>query len=123
MSFTTVEKNSEGTNYDYGQVARLKPGLSLRQAQIDIDRVIASIQPRYTAIAGLHLHGYFRTLKEETVRNARPLLNMLLGAAGLILLIACVSLANLLLVRAAGRTAPPIVALSSGLTFYCAAAW
>jgi predicted permease len=103
MSFTTVEKNSEGENYDYGMVARLKPELSFRQAQIDIDRVIASIQPRYTAIAGLHLHGYFRTLKEETVRKARPLLHMLLGAAGLILLIACVNLANLLLVRAAER--------------------
>ena len=103
MSFTQIEKNSEGTNYDYGLVARPKPGLSLRQAQIDVDRVIASIQPRYTTIAGLHLHGYFRTLKEETVRKARPLLNMLLGAAGLILLIACVNLANLLLVRAAGR--------------------
>jgi predicted permease len=103
MSFTQVEKNSEGSNYDYGLVARLKPGLSFSQAQIDIDRVIASIQPGYTAIAGLHLHGYFRTLKEETVRKTRPLLNMLLGAAGLILLIACVNLANLLLVRAAGR--------------------
>jgi predicted permease len=103
MSFTPVEKNSEGENYDYGLVARLKPGLSFTQAQIDIDRVIASIQPRYTAIAGLHLHGYYRTLKEETIRKARPFLNMLLGAAGLILLIACVNLANLLLVRAAGR--------------------
>ncbi|HEY1580990.1 MAG TPA: ADOP family duplicated permease, partial [Terracidiphilus sp.] len=103
MSFTAVEKKSEGENYDYGLVARLKPGLSLTQAQIDIDRVIASIQPGYTAIAGLHVYGYFRTLKEETVRKARPLLNMLLGAAGLILLIACVNLANLLLVRATGR--------------------
>jgi putative ABC transport system permease protein len=103
MSFTPVEKNSEGENYDYGLVGRLKPGVSLRQAQIDVDRVVASIQPRYAAIAKLHLHAYFRTLKEETVRDARPLLNMLLGAAGLILLIACVNLANLLLVRAAGR--------------------
>src|ERR1700722_4488205 len=64
MSFTPVEKNSEGQNYDYGLVARLKPGLSFTQSQLDIDRVIASIQPRYKAIAGLHLHGYFRTLKE-----------------------------------------------------------
>jgi predicted permease len=103
MSFTTVEKNSEGENYDYGMVARLKPGVSAAQAQVDIDRVIATIQPGYTAVAKLHVHGYFRTLKEETVRNARPLLNMLLGAVSLILLIACVNLANLLLVRAAGR--------------------
>jgi predicted permease len=103
MSFTTVEKNSEGENYDYGMVARLKPGVSPAQVQVDIDRVIATIQPGYTAVANLHVHGYFRTLKEETVRNARPLLNMLLGAVSLILLIACVNLANLLLVRAAGR--------------------
>jgi putative ABC transport system permease protein len=103
MSFTTVEKNSEGENYDYGLVARLKPGVNAAQAQLDIDRVIAIIQPGYLAVANLHVHGYFRTLKEETVRNARPLLNMLLGAVALILLIACVNLANLLLVRAAGR--------------------
>jgi len=104
MSFNSVEKNSEGENYDYGLVARLKPGVSRTQAQIDVDRVIAGIQPRYTTISsGLHLHGYFRTLKEETVHNARPLLCILLGAVALIMLIACVNLANLLLVRAAGR--------------------
>jgi hypothetical protein len=104
MSLTTVEKNSEGENYDYGLVARLKPGVNAAQAQVDIDRVMAIIQPGYTRVANLHVHGYFRTLKDETVRNARPLLNMLVGAVALILLIACVNLANLLLVRAAGRT-------------------
>jgi putative ABC transport system permease protein len=103
MSFTPVEKNSEGQNYDFGLVARLRPGTSPTQAQIDVDRVIAGIQPGFTAKAGLHLQGYFRTLKEETVRNARPLLNILLGAVSLIMLIACVNIANLLLVRAASR--------------------
>lgn len=104
MSFTPVEKNSEGENYDYGLLARLKPGVKTTQAQIDVDRVIAIIQPAYTSIStGLHVHGYFRTLKEETVRNARPFLNILLGAVALIMLIACVNLANLLLVRATGR--------------------
>ncbi len=103
MSFTSVEKNSEGENYDYGLVARLRPGVSTAQAQIDVNRVIAGIQPRYTAVAGLHLQGYFRTLKEETVHNARPFLNILLGAVSLIMLIACVNIANLLLVRAASR--------------------
>jgi predicted permease len=104
MSFTSTEKNSEGENYDYGLVARLKQGVSTAQAQIDVDRVIAVIQPGYATISsGLHLHGYFRTLREETVRNARQLLGILLGAVALIMLIACVNLANLLLVRAAGR--------------------
>ena len=41
MSFTTVEKNTEGENYDYGLLARLKPGVSMAQAQSDVDRVIA----------------------------------------------------------------------------------
>src|ERR1700722_19214431 len=104
MRFTPVEKNTAGENYDYGLVARLRPGVSTAQAQIDVDRVVAGIQPTYTAIStGLHLQGYFRTLKEETVRNARPLLNILLGAVSLIMLIACVNIANLLPVRAASR--------------------
>jgi putative ABC transport system permease protein len=103
MSFTPIEKDSEGQNYDYGLVARLRPGVSATQAQIDVDRVIAGIQPAYTVKAGLHVQGYFRTLKEETVHNARPLLNILLGAVSLIMLIACVNIANLLLVRAASR--------------------
>jgi putative ABC transport system permease protein len=81
----------------------LRPGVSTAQAQIDVNRVIAGIQPRYTAVAGLHLQGYFRTLKEETVHSARPFLNILLGAVSLIMLIACVNIANLLLVRAASR--------------------
>jgi predicted permease len=104
MSFTTVEKNSEGENYDYGLLARLKPGTSMAQAQSDVERVIATIQPGYAAIGGgLHLRASFMTLKDETVRKARPLLDMLIGAVTLILLIACVNLANLLLVRGAAR--------------------
>jgi ABC-type antimicrobial peptide transport system permease subunit len=103
LSLTPVQKSSEGENYDYGLLVRLRPGVSPAQAQTDIDRVIAEIQPGYTAVANLHVQGYFRTLKEDTVRTAHPLLNMLLGAVSLILLIACVNIANLLLVRGAAR--------------------
>jgi predicted permease len=102
MSFTPVEKNSVADNFDYSAVGRLKPGITMPQAQQDVDRVIAGIQAQYPA-SGVKLHGYFLPLREEVIRNARPLLRMLFGVVALILLIACVNLANLLLVRAAGR--------------------
>ncbi len=103
MSFTQAEKNSEGNDFDYGAVARLKPGVSMAQAQSDVNRIVAQIQASYHGKSRVELHGYFRTLKDETVHNARPLFRILLSAVGLMLLIACMNLANLLLVRAAAR--------------------
>ncbi len=100
MSFTPIEKGAEADNMDYGAVARLKPGVSQAQAQQDVDRVTAIIQMK---IPDVRLHTSMRSLKEETVREARPLLRVLLAAVVLILLIACANLANLQLVRAAGR--------------------
>jgi predicted permease len=114
LSLNPVEKQSEGTNFDYGLVARLKPGVTKVQAQQDIDLVIASIDRQYPFMARIGLHAYFRSLKDETVRGARPLLGVLLGAVALILLISCVNLANLLLVRAAGRKREFGVRLSLG---------
>jgi putative ABC transport system permease protein len=114
LSLSPVEKQSEGSNFDYGVVARLKPGVTNIQAQHDIDLVIASIDRQYPFMARIALHAYFRSLKDETVRGARPLLGVLLGAVAVILLISCVNLANLLLVRAAGRKREFGVRLSLG---------
>jgi putative ABC transport system permease protein len=105
MSFTPVEKKSEGDNFDYGAIARLKPGITMAQARQDVNRVAKEIQAQYGAAeSGLKLHASFLPLREEVIHNARPLLEVLLVAVALILLIACVNLANLLLVKAAGRT-------------------
>jgi predicted permease len=103
MSFTPVEKKSERDNFDYGVVARLKPGITMSQAQHDVDRVAAGIQAQYPAGTNLKLHVGFIPLRDEVIRNARPILRVLLGAVALVLLIACANLANLLLVKAAGR--------------------
>ena len=100
MSLTPAEKGAEGDNYDYGAVARLKPGVTMAQAQQDAERTLAIVQAK---MPDAHLSVTLRGLKEQTVRDARPLLRILLGAVCLILLIACANLANLLLVRAAGR--------------------
>jgi predicted permease len=103
MSFTPDEKQDETDNFQYGAIARLKPGVTLAQAQGDVRRMVASIEAEIPPQDGIHLTSNVQSLQDETVHNARPLLNTLLAAAGLILLIACANLANLLLVRSAGR--------------------
>ena len=100
MSLTPAEKQAEGDNFDYGAIARLKPGVTMAQAQQDADGVLKIIQAK---LPGEQLSVVLRNLKEQVVSDARPLLRTLLGAVVLILLIACANLANLLLVRAAGR--------------------
>ncbi len=103
MSFTTDEKQDETDNFQYGAIARLKPGVTLAQAQSDLERMVAVIQAQIPAQLGIRLTSRVAFLKEETVQNARPLLRILLGAVIFVLCIACANLANLLLVRAAGR--------------------
>lgn len=103
MSFTADEKQDETDNFQYGAVARLKPGMTLALAQDDVRRMVAGIEAEIPPQYGIHLTSNVQSLQEETVHGARPLLHALLAAAGLILLIACANLANLLLVRADGR--------------------
>jgi predicted permease len=103
MSFTPVEKKNEVINFGFSAIARMKPAISMPQAQQDMDRVMAGIQVQYPAKGGVKIHGSFVLLREEVIHNARPILRILLGAVALILLIACTNLANLLLVRSASR--------------------
>ena len=103
MSFTPDERQDETDNFQYGAIARMKPGATIAQAKEDVRRMVAAVEAEIPPQDGIHLTSSVESLQKETVRGARPLLNALLGAAGLILLIACANLANLLLVRGAGR--------------------
>ncbi len=103
MSFTPAEKEDETDNFMYGAIARLKPGATMPEAQADVSRMVAAIGAEIPPQYDIHLTSRVESLQEETVRSARPLLRTLMAAVCLILLIACANLANLLLVRAAGR--------------------
>ncbi len=103
-AFSPLVANSvaDSTQYLREVIGRLKPGVTIEQAQKELDL----IAPRLAAAnPALWRNLQFRIvpLLEHEVGKTRPTLYMLLGAVGFLLLIACINVANLLLARASAR--------------------
>jgi predicted permease len=92
-------------------IGRLKPGVTIAQANADLARALPIWMDSFTNGPGSDSHWYLKwritpdlhSLKQEVVGNVGSVLWVVMGTIGLVLLIACINVANLLLVRAEAR--------------------
>jgi predicted permease len=98
-------------NFSYQAVARLKPGVSMAQATADVARMLPMVNAKFPPPTGLttklfedaRIAPMLKSLKDDLIGDAGNTLWVLMGTIGIVLLIACANVANLLLVRAEGR--------------------
>jgi putative ABC transport system permease protein len=98
-------------NFSYQGIARLKPGVTLPQANADVARMIPMVNTKFPPPAGFsaklfeeaRIQANVRPLKQDVIGDLGKVLWVLMGSIGVVLLIACANVANLLLVRAEGR--------------------
>ena len=98
-------------NFSYTGIARLKPGVTVAQANADVARMLPMMSRKFPIAPGIslkmleeaHFGPNLRSLKKDVVGDIGNVLWVLMGTIGAVLLIACANVANLLLVRAEGR--------------------
>jgi predicted permease len=97
--------------FGYNGVGRLKPGVSLAQADADIARLIPGWMDSWTNGPGTNPHWYekwritpnFHSLKKQVIGNVSSVLWVVMATIGVVMLIVCTNVANLLMVRAESR--------------------
>ena len=98
-------------NFSFRGIARLKPGVTLEQANADVNRMLPMVMQRFPLPPGFtkpmfeaaRISANLRPLEQDVTGDAGRVLWVVFGTVGIVLLIACANVANLFLVRAEGR--------------------
>jgi predicted permease len=103
---------------DYNIIGRLKPGVTVEQAQAEMSAITARLKREFPALypANGNLTFSIVPLREQVAGRARTGLYVLIGAVGFVLLIACANVTNLTLSRAMARTREIAVRAALGAT-------
>jgi putative ABC transport system permease protein len=114
LALTPKEASVRG-NHNLLSIARLKPGVTLSQAQTEMNTISQRLEESYPEDDkgwGANLN----SMREETVGDVRPALLMILGAVAFVLLIACANVANLILARTFARRKEIAIRTAMGAT-------
>jgi putative ABC transport system permease protein len=102
-SALTPQQKAERANPDAFALARLKPGVTVPEAQAEMETIMSRLNLLHGAYAR-EWGAFVKPFRESSLGPVRPLMCLLMATVGFVLLIACGNAANLLLARAAART-------------------
>jgi putative ABC transport system permease protein len=110
LNFDTAARNTGVLRV----IGRMRPGVSVSQAQADLEGIATALRDQYPPKKNANLHIRVVPMHDDLVSEVRPSILALMGAVCFVLLIACANVANLLIVRASARQRELVIRAAIG---------